>query len=189
MKQLVERIFESMHLKQVRHEGWRLAGVQHPDSVAEHSLIATQIGYFLALMEWVDPAQVVITLLFHDLPETRIGDLHRIATRYIEWKDEAEKNVLEDQLDWLPGKDKIWELVRAFEEKRGDVARVAKDADYLEQAFQAKIYEEQGYAMAKNRIENVWRALQTASAKQLREAMQQWHSTDRRAEQGLKKLS
>jgi putative hydrolase of HD superfamily len=51
MKELVRLIFETLHLKHVKHEGWRIIGVEHPDSVAEHSLCAAQIAYIIAKME------------------------------------------------------------------------------------------------------------------------------------------
>lgn len=182
-------IFECFHLKQVKHEWRRLAGVLSPDSVAEHSLIAAQIGYFLATMEWVDAYQVVTMLVFHDLSETRIGDLHRVATRYLGDKHTAEKQVLHDQCDWKPWWEQICQLVWAFDARATPEAIVAKDADYLEQAFQAKIYVEQGYSAAQDRIKNVGNALQTKSAKNLRTDMQTMHSTDRWAKTNLKDLS
>ncbi|MBP6256261.1 HD domain-containing protein [Patescibacteria group bacterium] len=69
-------------------------------------------------------------------------------------------------------------LLEAYENKTTDVARIVKDADYLEMAFQAKIYVEQGYSAAQERIINVGNALKTESAKQLWTEMQTVHSTD-----------
>lgn len=74
----------------------------------------------------------------------------------------------------------------AYEKKSDAVWIIAKDADYLEQAFQAKIYLEQWYSAAQDRITNVGNALKTESAKQLWEEMKTVHSTDRR--QWLKKI-
>jgi hypothetical protein len=67
----------------------------------------------------------------------------------------------------------------AYETRADLVGNVAKDADYLEQAFQAKIYIEQGYQVAEQRITNVRKALKTESAIKLREELAQVHSTDR----------
>jgi 5'-deoxynucleotidase YfbR-like HD superfamily hydrolase len=44
----------------------------------------------------------VTTLVFHDLPETRIGDLHRVATRYIKGKDKAEEQICHEQMTDMP---------------------------------------------------------------------------------------
>ena len=179
MSNLVNRIFEAQHLKQIKHEWWRMAGVQFPDSVAEHALIAAQIGRYLAVLEWADPYRVVTTLVFHDLPETRIGDLHRVATRYIKGKDKAEEQICLEQMTDMPWGEELRALFLAFEKRADEVGIIAKDADYLEQAFQAKIYLEQGYATAQTWITNVGNALKTSSAKQLRSDLQARKSTDR----------
>ncbi len=178
MNTLVNRIFESMHLKQIKHEWLRMAWVQFPGSVAEHVLIAAQIGRYLAVLEWVDPYQVVTTLVFHDNAEARIGDLHRVATRYIHTKKEAEEQIIKEQTADVPWWEQLCALLEAYENKTTDVARIVKDADYLEMAFQAKIYVEQGYSAAQERIINVGNALKTESAKQLWTEMQTVHSTE-----------
>ena len=51
LQKITNLIFEGLHLKRIKHEGWRMCGIENPDSVAEHSLNAAQIGYILAKME------------------------------------------------------------------------------------------------------------------------------------------
>jgi putative hydrolase of HD superfamily len=121
----------------------------------------------------------VTTLVFHDLPEARIGDLHRVATRYITGKDKAEEQICREQMTDIPWGEEIRALFHAFETRADDIWIIAKDADYLEQAFQAKIYLEQGHTVAQTRITNVGNALRTRSAKQVRADMQTKNSTDR----------
>ena len=102
IKKLVNLIFEWQHLKRIKHEGWRLAGVSNPDSVAEHSLVAAQIGYILAKMEWADVGKVVSMLIWHDIHEARIQDVHKLSLRYLwkkkllEMEDKTLKNSLKD---------------------------------------------------------------------------------------------
>lgn len=180
MKNLVHRIFEAQHLKQIKHEWRRMAWVKFPDGVWEHSLVAAQIGWYLAVLEWADPFRVVTTLVFHDFPETRIGDLHRVATRYLSGKNEAEEKICREQTEEMPWWDELFSLFMAYEKRSDAVWIIAKDADYLEQAFQAKIYLEQWYSAAQDRITNVGNALKTKSAKQLWTEMQTVKSTDRR---------
>lgn len=93
---------------------------------------------------------------------------------------------MKEQFDWVPWEESIMSLFKEYEERETLEWVIAKDADYLEQAFQAKIYVEQWYARAQNRIDNVWKALQTESAKKIREEMTRSSSTDRR--QWLKKI-
>lgn len=40
-------------------------------------------------------------LVWHDMAETRIGDLHKLASRYLKSKTEAEDEVMQDQVEGL----------------------------------------------------------------------------------------
>jgi len=186
MKTLINFIFETFHLKRIKHEWARLAGVDFPDSVAEHSLNAAQIGYILAMMEWADANKVSAMLIWHDVAETRIWDIHKVWSRYIHGKKEIEKKVMSEQLDWLEFGQDVQALFDEYEERSTLEWKIAKDADYLEQAFQAKIWVEQGYSWMQNRIDNVGAALKTDSAKNVWEEMVKSSSND--WWEGLKKL-
>lgn len=186
--QIVRFVFELFHLKHVKHEGVRLANVEFPDSVAEHSLNAAQIWYILATMEWLDAERVAAMLVWHDIGETRMGDIHKVWARYFEWKKEIEKRVHDDQLDVLPFGESVKSLILEMISKTTPEAVVAKDADYLEMAFQAKKYVEQWYAACQIWIDNVWKALKTESAKRLWDEMIRSDSTDWRNKTNLKKI-
>jgi putative hydrolase of HD superfamily len=178
VKRLTNLIFEGLHLKNVKHEGWRLCGIPAPDSVAEHSLNAAQIGYVLAKMEGADANKVAAMLVWHDLAETRVGDHHKIAARYITGKREIEGAVMKDQLEGIDFGADIADLFAQYEDRSTLEGTIAKDADYLEQAFQGKVYVETGYHVAQKWIENVGKALRTESAKKLWKEMTESHSTD-----------
>ncbi|EKD30400.1 MAG: hypothetical protein ACD_78C00067G0002 [uncultured bacterium (gcode 4)] len=188
LKKITNLIFESLHLKRIKHEWWRLCGVENPDSVAEHSLNAAQIGYILAKMEWADAQKVVTMLVWHDITETRSGDHNKIAARYLLGKKEAEERIIHDQFDWLPFADDIFALFHEFEEKITLEGKIAKDADYLEVAFQAKAYVELGHVEAVNWIQNVGNALRTESAKKVWQEMNQTSFVDWWKQEGLKKV-
>jgi putative hydrolase of HD superfamily len=51
MNKLTNFLFECLNLKHIKRSGWYYAGIPAPESVAEHSLHAAQIGYILAKME------------------------------------------------------------------------------------------------------------------------------------------
>jgi len=137
--------YELGQLKRVRHEGWKLAGVVTPDTVAEHALRAAQIGFMLANLEGTaDPYQVCAMLFFHDIGEARVGDIHKLANRYITVDEEG---AVRDQTAPLgPMGAEIVALWQQVEERSTPAGIIAKDADLLEQAFTAKEYLEQGYA-------------------------------------------
>ena len=188
IKKLTNLIFECFHLKEIKHEGWRMAGVPNPDSVAEHSLNAAQIAYILAKMEWADANRCATMLVWHDIAETRIGDMHKVTTRYITNKMEAEEHVMEDQFAGFDFHDDIMNLFHEYEHRDTLEGMIAKDADYLEQAFQAKKYMELGYAETEDWIINVGKALRTESAKQLWQELQTTGFTDWWKKWHLKKL-
>jgi putative hydrolases of HD superfamily len=183
--EIIKFLFELAQLKRIKHEGWRLVGVEHPDSVAEHSLRAAQIAFFLADAEGhPEPEKAIAMVVFHDIPETRIGDLHRVALRYAK---PDEPSAVRDQTAKLgeAGR-KIRELWEEFEARETDLSKIAKDADRLEQALTAKEYIEKGHDFAVNWIDNIRKVLHTNTAKRWLEKIAE---TDSNVWwQGLKKL-
>ena len=188
IKKVVNFIFELNMLKRESHSGWKLAGIERPDSVAEHTLRAAQIGYILAIMENVNPEKVVAILLIHENPETRIRDHHKVVARYINTK-EAQKQVLKEQCedfgDYI--KKKWTDYYEEIEDRTTKEGIVAKDADWLEVAFQGKEYVDQGYKSAQNWIDNMEEALETESAKKILAEMKKTEFTDWWAD--LKKMT
>lgn len=188
IKKTTNFIFELNQLKRQRHSGWFLAGVAQPPSVAEHQLRAAQIGYLLAVMEGADPLKVAAMLLIHDNAEARTGDQNKLAARYFQ-KKAGERAAFEEQVEGLGETvERQWRgYFEEMEERSTKEAIVAKDADWLETAFQAKEYYDLGHAAASDWIDNVGRALETASAKALFEEMRQTGFCD--WWQGLKKMT
>ncbi|MEK7211962.1 MAG: HD domain-containing protein, partial [Patescibacteria group bacterium] len=141
-KENLKKFFSEIQvLKRIKHEGWRLAGIENPDSIAEHAFCAAQIAYVLGKMEGADAAKCAVMSLFHDNEETRVGDHHKVAARYLEWKkgsDEARREHFEN----LPPEIAKEILALQAEKGRRDTKEgvVAKDADWFEVAIQAKIY-------------------------------------------------
>lgn len=187
-ERIVNFIFECRHLKRIKHEGFRLAGVDNIPSIAEHSLTAAQIGYTLAKMEDLNANKVTTILVWHDIMETRIGDVHRIGSRYIKNKKEIEKTVLEDQLNHLGFGEDIKGLLYEMLDKSTPEGRIAKEADYLEMAFDAQEFKEKGYLACQDWIDNVGTALKSKSAKLLWQKMQEKNFTDWWAEEHLKSI-
>ena len=123
-------------------------------------------------------------LVFHDIGECRIGDLHKIASRYVE-ADEARAVKEQTESLGIIGKD-IFRLWNDVEEKKTTAGIIAKDSDLLEQAVTAKEYVEKGYAYAQDWITNVGKRLQTNAAKELWNQLGTTHSN--MWWQGLKKI-
>lgn len=136
--------------------------------MAEHSFRAALIGYFLAKEEGADGDRVIKMLLFHDLPESRIGDIHKVAGKYLN-KPEAESEVIKDQKRRMPGEmgEEYQSLLQEFEKRESKEAVVARDADLIECSVQAKEYMEKGYSEAENWIENAGKEIETETAKEM----------------------
>lgn len=159
---------EMQMLKRVKHEGVRLAGVQFPDSIAEHSLSAAQIAFVLAHFEGADPYKCAAIMIFHDSLETRLGDLHKVSARYIDSKS-IEPDIEREQFSSLP-EDLSEKIKSALGEKRSRETQegiVCQDADWLEVAIQAKFYHESGCSGCWEWIENVEKALKTQTAREI----------------------
>lgn len=184
-KHLLNFIFELGMLRRVKHEGMKIMGLKNPESVAEHSLRAAQLGYILAKLEkYENSAEVCAILTFHDIAECRTGDIHLVAKRYLTVDEER---VVEEQVERLVGTGKeILELWKQIEHKNTTAGIIAKDADLLEQAITAKEYVEKGYDSAQDWINNVSKRLETESAKQLLDSLKDSDSND--WWQGLKKI-
>ena len=171
-RNLCNYIFELGALKKIRHSGTLLAGISQPDSVAEHVCRASIIGHILARMEKADAAKTVLICLTHDNAEARITDLHKVARGYID-SHKAEMKACEDQSTRLPMEIGD-EFIKCFEEFEGHTTKeaiVARDADMLETAFQAKEYLDCGYKACQDWINNVEKCVKTKSAKKILKEM------------------
>lgn len=184
-KDILNFIFELGQLKRIKHEGWRLIGVKSPESVADHCLRAAQIGYILAKMEkYENPFEVCSMVVFHDIVECRIGDIHRVANRYVSVEAES---VAKEQLKKLDivGKE-ILDMYRQANTRSSKAGIIAKDADRLDMAVTAKEYKEKGYAYAQDWIDNISKSMKTKSAQKLIKDLE--NSDSNQWWQGLKKL-
>lgn len=181
IENIVKFFFETGELKRIRRSGWWTAKVSHPESVAEHSHRTAIIAFVLAKCEGVDENKLCAAAVFHDVPECRLLDLHKIAQRYVTYDDLA---VISEQLRLLPKN--IKDSIRSLWHLSKNELDVLLDADCLEVAIQAKEYQEHGYADCADWISNAGKRLKTKSAKMLYQRMLRMRSNS--WWQGLKKL-
>jgi len=169
-KDLAKFLYEVGQLKRVRRSGWWIAGVENPESVAEHSFRTAAIAYLLAKLEGADVGRVALMALFHDMGEARTNDLHRIVRRYVNWEN-VDQQVVKDQSKRLPAhiSEEMISLLSEFEETISLEARIARDADLLECLIQAREYQALGYKEVADWIINAKAALVTDSAKRIAE--------------------
>ena len=167
---LIKFISEFYTIKRTPRTGWGRAGLplKITESVGEHESAVNKIGFLLAEKEGVNTGKVLEMLTWHDTSETRTGDIHEVAKRYLETVEPTSR-AFEDQIRNLPERigQKILELVREMRFGDSPEAIVARDADLLEAALQAKIYQEAGYKNTKAWLESAERQVQTDFAKRL----------------------
>jgi putative hydrolases of HD superfamily len=142
---LTNFLYEMGLLKRYRRTGWWIAGIDDPESIAEHTFRTAIIGFLLAVMEGADPAKTAALCLFHDTQETRIGDVPSVGKGYVVTAPNAE--VTADQVAGFPAEvgRAVQELVDEYEARATQEAQLAKDADKLECLIQAREYQAQGH--------------------------------------------
>ncbi len=164
-------------LKRVKRSGWWVAGIENPETVAEHCFRCALIGHYIAHCEGVDPYKVVTMTLFNDIHEARINDLHKMGHYYIDFR-KAEEKVFADQVKDLEPtfKAAISKLRKNYDTQSTPESIVARDADILECLIQAKEYMDNGYPVAKTFFKRAPDHLKTKTAKNLWKAALKWDS-------------
>src|SRR3989339_335321 len=99
-KEIVKFFYEAGALKNVPRSGWFLCGVKNPESVADHSFRTSVTAYLLAKEENADPEKCMKIALFHDIHESRILDMHKVCSRYID-NDKIGKEVVREQSEGI----------------------------------------------------------------------------------------
>jgi putative hydrolase of HD superfamily len=171
MDAIATYVYEMGHLKRVKRSGWWIAGITDPESVAEHTFRTAILGYVLASLAGADPMRTAVICLFHDAAEARIGDLHRVAKRYLDG-DAGEERAFSEQIERLPQEAaaSLFALFHEYEGRESLEGDLARDADLLECLVQAREYQHQGYQDTQDWITNCAAGLRTEIAKQLAEA-------------------
>jgi len=178
-KQLLNFFFEVGQLKRIPRSGWVALGVKNPESVADHTARSVFISFVIAKLERADPYKAALINAFHELPETRVGDINRVGSRYLN-KDEAEKKALKDQLNYIPEDigAEFKKLISDFGKDTSKEQIIARDADYLECAIQGKEYIDQGFSYAQNWIDNSRKCVKTKTAKKFFDLLNKSNSQD-----------
>jgi putative hydrolases of HD superfamily len=166
-------------LKRIKRSGWWVAGIDDPETVAEHSFRTAIIAYYIAHVEGVDPYKAVTMALFNDIHEARINDLHKMGHYYIEFRD-AEKKVFSDQIHELDVRVKraLSAMRDEYDKQNSKESIAARDADILECLVQAKEYYENGHLTAKKFFQIAPGHLKTKTAQKLWKQVQAWDSHD-----------
>jgi putative hydrolase of HD superfamily len=128
------------------------------------------IGYLVALAEGADPNRTAVICVFHDLAETRVGDIEYVGRHYL--TAASDEVIAKDQVRDLPAAmaDALLALVGDASGRGGPEAACAHDADKLECLLQAREYQRQGHHDVQQWIDNMAAAVRTDTGKALAKA-------------------
>lgn len=164
MDNITKLIFEARYLKKLKRSGYTFLE-NGEESVAEHSFLITIISYALAkLNKSADDRKIVLMSLFHDLPESRTGDINYVQRRYV-FKDE-EKAIDDITKDLFFG-DEIKSLLSEFNEGKTIEAQLAADADQISFLIDLKVLKDKGARSVGKWIDAVEKRLKTEEGKKL----------------------
>jgi putative hydrolase of HD superfamily len=173
---IIRLAYEAGHLKRLPRAGWLLAGIKHPESVAEHSFRVALLAYLIGQLEGADAEHAAVLGLFHDLPETRTGDVPSVGRSYVRTADPRE--VVADQVEGLPPRlaAHVGALIAEHESAKlpdpSQEARCSRDADKLDCLLQAREYQAQGSQLVQPWIDTMAAAVTTHTAMTLAGAAQ-----------------
>lgn len=139
---LVKFFFEVGSLRKVaRAHRQTLLTNDLTDNISTHSYRVAFIGYVLAKLEKVNSAKVLLMCLTHDLPEARSNDQNWVHKKYVKV---FEGEIIKDQFSGLPGEHELLQLANEYSERKTKEAKLAKDADLLDQILLLREYEWDG---------------------------------------------
>lgn len=147
IKKLTSFFFEIGTLRKiVRSHRQTLLTDDLSDNIASHSFRVAIIGYFLAKEVGADPDKVIKMCLLHDIEESRAGDQNWVQKKYIKvFEDEIRR----EQLEKIPNSQELLNLSKEYDKKKSLEAKIAKDADLLDQILLLREYEWMGNKEAK----------------------------------------
>jgi 5'-deoxynucleotidase YfbR-like HD superfamily hydrolase len=168
---VVRLAFEAGHLKRSKRTGWWVAGIKDPETVAEHSWRTAILAWFIATAEGADAERAVTIGVFHDLAETRTGDIEYVGRHYLDAA--ADEEIAADQITGLPEAMAagMLAIIAQAEGHGGSLeAQCAHDADKLECLLQAREYQRQGHEDVGTWAVNMAAAVRTPTGRALAEA-------------------
>jgi putative hydrolases of HD superfamily len=155
----VRLAYEWGELKRLPRRGWLRAGVERPESVADHTARTAMLAWVIAGLEGADQERAAALALFHDSQEPRIGDL-----------DHVERNYRQAEALPQPLAAGLRALVGEYERRASREAECARDADKLDMLLTALEYREAGWGSMDPFVNTAVAALRTSSGRRLGEA-------------------
>jgi putative hydrolase of HD superfamily len=148
-----DALLSALALKDERRTGWRLRGIEAPETVAGHTWGVAYLCLLYADRAGVDPDRAVRLAVLHDLAEAETGDEPTRADSNAEQPDSEQKERREraavDRLlapfaDREVDGESLQSAWEAYESRDSPEARFVKDMDLIDMCLQALYYEREG---------------------------------------------
>ncbi|WP_303852002.1 HD domain-containing protein [Seleniivibrio woodruffii] len=158
-------------------------------SIADHIFRTAMIGFTMAKMVPCDADKVLKMCMFHDLEESRTGDLNYLQQNYVNSDDEK---ALSHVIHGLPIEEEVNVCIDEYAAQQSFEALIAKDADTLELIFFLKEQLDKGNKQAENWIRASSQRLKTDIAKEIMQSAMErmyyewWYSKDENWRRGSK---
>jgi len=192
MKESSDRVasffYELGILQVMRRSGQDYLGSGN-QTVAEHIFRVAMMGFTMAKMAGADADKVMKMCMFHDLEESRTGDLNYLQQNYVQSDDEK---ALKAVINGLPIEDDVLQCIEEYAAQESEEARIAKDADSLELIFFLKEEKDKGNQQADNWLRTTKERLKTDIAKEILESALEtmyyewWYNKDENWKRGSK---
>jgi len=143
-EKLISLLREAGKLKRLPRTGWVEAGIENPESVADHSYRVALLSMLLSDQAGADTLKAVRMALFHDLAEAVTGDLTpRQKTR---GHDAEESRAFRSLVKGLPREQRrlYVDAMDEYAARDTEEAALVHTADKLEMVLQALEYGEAG---------------------------------------------
>lgn len=158
--QIVSFIFEAGLLNRFKRSGLDFLGTGN-QNISSHSFRTAVISYILAERLNADSSKAVLLSLFHDIPETRTGDINYFQKKYVE---KNEMKAVEDITKNIKELSSLPELILEFNNGSSIEAEIARDADVLELVFTLKEELDNGNKQAEIWVNNTLKRLKLSDS-------------------------
>ena len=135
--QIVSFIFEAGLLNRFKRSGFDFLGTGN-QNISSHSFRTALISYILAERLNADSGKAVLLSLFHDIPETRTGDINYFQKKYVEKNEMKEMKAVENIAGNIKELSSLPAFISEFNNGSSIEAKIARDADVLELIFTLK---------------------------------------------------
>ncbi|MGC1123366.1 MAG: HD domain-containing protein [Candidatus Methanofastidiosia archaeon] len=153
MNQVVHFMMMAEKLKDIFRTGWKLSGVDRPESVADHTFGVALLSMLLGDQLHLNTEKMIKMALIHDITESKLGDIHYESQKYL-GKDTLQKAEEQAARDILSGD--YLELWKEFAARSTREAQIVAACDKLELYMQALRYEKAGYTGLEHFWKNEW---------------------------------